>query len=105
MTPNSVYAELIVAANQSASSNEIESLNRVISGLGMMECEAEDYKFKEINTAYELVYGDERVFVQYRWYDTSKAFSIRPDMNVYLFRHIKDSKVIAEDEIRFLDRS
>lgn len=105
MPLNAIYAKLIAAANIAANTNEIGPINLVISDAQLSECEAEDYKFKDINIAYELVHENERVLVQYRWYDTSKAFSIRPDMNIYLFRHTQGDSLIAEHEIRFLDKS
>lgn len=77
---------------------------KAISYAGMTKCQAEDAKFLEFNSADEIVNGDERLLIQYRWYDTSKAFSIRPDMNVYLVRHTKGSEIIEEQEIRFLDK-
>ena len=105
MSLNAIYSKLIAAANLAANANEIGPINLAISDVQMNKCEAEDYKFQDINTAYELVYEYERVLVQYRWYDTSKAFSIRPDMNIYLFRHTLGDSLLAEQEIRFLDKS
>lgn len=99
------FSKLMAAARLSADSNDSEPITSILSVFQMSECEAEDYKFKEINSAYELVEQDERLLVQYRWYDTSKPFSIGPDMNIYMLRHTKGDKIIVENEVKFLDKS
>lgn len=100
-----IYTALIEAGKIASQSNETVEMDTAITALGMTKCKAEDQRFLEFNDANEIIQGDERVCVQYRWYDTSKAFSIRPDKNVYLIRHTKAETIVAETEIRFLDRT
>lgn len=100
-----IYASLLEAGEVASQSNNTADMDAAITSLGMTKCAAEDQRFLEFNDAHEIIQGDERVGVQYRWYDTSKAFSIRPDKNVYLIRHTKAGAIIAETEIRFLDRT
>lgn len=99
-----VYQAILAAGREAAEMKDCAPVSRAISAAGMSACAAEDTKFTEFNDAFEIVFGDERLLVQYRWYDTSKVFSIQPDMNVYLLRHTNAGKVIAEKEIRFLDK-
>lgn len=104
-TPAEAYQTILAAGREAGASNDCAPVLRAISETRMSACAAEDSKFTEFNQAHELVVGDERLLVQYRWYDTSKTFSIQPDMNVYLLRHTGAGKVIAEEEIRFLDKT
>ena len=99
------YQAILAAGRKAGASNDCAPVWRAISEARMSACAAEDDKFTEFNNASELVVGDERLLVQYRWYDTSKAFSIQPDMNVYRLRHTRAGRVIAEEEIRFLDKT
>jgi hypothetical protein len=99
------YAALLQAGEVASQSNDTADMDAAITSLGMTKCAAEDQRFLEFNDAHEIIQGDERVGVQYRWYDTSKAFSVRPDKNVYLIRHTKAGAIIEETEIRFLDRT
>ena len=104
-TPAEAYQAIVAAGQEAGASNDCAPVLRAISGAKMSTCVAEDAKFTEFNEAYELVDGGERLFVQYRWYDTSKTFSIEPDMNVFLLRHTSAGRVLAEEEIRFLDKT
>jgi hypothetical protein len=104
-TPADAYQAIVAAGRDARASNDCAPVSQAISEARMSACAAEDAKFTEFNDAFELVVGDERLLVQYRWYDTSKAFSIRPDMNVYLLRHTGAGRVISEEEIRFLDKT
>ncbi|MBY5608746.1 hypothetical protein [Rhizobium leguminosarum] len=65
------------------------------------ECPTEDEKFDQ---GHDREIGPDRVFVQYRSYDTSQAFSIRPDMNIYLLKLVRNGVVISRQEVRFLDQ-
>ena len=105
MTLAHIYAALLEAGKVASQSNDTADIDAAITALGMTKCAAEDQRFLEFHDAHEIIQADERVSVQYRWYDTSKAFSIRPDKNVYLIRHTKAGAIIAETEIRFLDRT
>lgn len=104
-TPADAYRDIVAAGEEAAASNDCAPVLKAISEAGMTDCAAEDDRFTEFNTAFELVVGDERLLVQYRWYDTSKTFSIQPDMNVYLLRHTGAGGLINEKEIRFLDKT
>lgn len=101
---NNLYELLLRAASDSSAVNDVQILDSAIQNSGMTKIAAEDDRFVEMNTAYEARDGEERLFVQYRYYDTSGPFSIQPDMNVYLFRHTSGSKVISEKQIKFLDK-
>jgi len=98
------YNSLMKAADVSCDVEDIKPLNAAINAAGMTRCKAEDERFVDYNMALELRDGDERLLVQYRSYDTSKTFSIRPDMNVYLIRHSKGSEIVNEKQIKFLDQ-
>jgi len=99
-----LYELLLKAGNAASSSLDRSPVDDMIQKLGMTACPGEDPKFLGPDSAFELVDEDERLLVQYRWYDTSKAFSVRPDMNVFLMRHVSGDTLIAQDEFRFLDR-
>ncbi|WJS84163.1 hypothetical protein [Paracoccus sp. TOH] len=103
--PTDAYRAILAAGREASVSKDCAPVLRAISEASMSACAAEDDKFTEFNDAFELVVGDERLLVQYRWYDTSKAFSIQPDMNVYRLKHTRAGTLIAEDEIRFLDKT
>ncbi len=102
---NNLYELLLSAASDSSAENDVQILDAAIHNSGMTKIAAEDDRFVEMNTAYEARYGEERLFIQYRYYDTSGPFSNQPDMNVYLFRHPRGSKVISEKQIKFLDKN
>jgi hypothetical protein len=99
------YQAIVAAGKKADVLKDRQPVSQAISEAGMTACAAEDAKFTEFNDAFELVVDDERLLVQYRWYDTSKTFSIQPDMNVYLLRHTVAGRIIAEEEIRFLDKT
>ena len=69
---------------------------------GLVSCATDDPKFSE---AWYKQTQDTRILVQYRYYDTSKALSVRPDMNVYLVKHENLSGTVQSREVRFLDKS
>lgn len=105
MTPANAYEIVLAAGRKADALNDRGPVSRAISEINASACAAEDRKFREFNEAFELVVGDERLFIQYRWYDTSKTFSVQPDMNVYLLRHTRAGTIVSEEEIRFLDKT
>lgn len=104
MKITNAYNSLMKAADLSFDAEDTKQLNAAIHAAGMTSCKAEDERFVDYDMAHELRDGDERLFVQYRSYDTSRTFSIRPDMNVYLIRHTIGSQVVNEKQIKFLDQ-
>lgn len=104
-TPADAYLAILTAGREADTLRDCAPISRAITKAKMSICVAEDDKFTEFNNAFELISGDERLLIQYRWYDTSKTFSIQPDMNVYRLRHTRAGNVVAEDEIRFLDKT
>ena len=104
-TPADAYLAILAAGREAGDLKDCAPISSAITEANMSVCAAEDEKFTEFNDAFELFSGDERLFIQYRWYDTSKAFSIQPDMNVYRVRHTRAGKVVAEEDIRFLDKT
>ena len=104
-TPKDAYNAIMAAGTDASASNDWAPMQRAISEANMTACAAENDRFTDFNDAFELITGDERLFIQYRWYDTSKTFSVRPDMNIYRLRHMRNDKIVAEDEIRFLDKT
>lgn len=99
------YQTLLHAASISSNQSSSTTLNSAIKKLGMTKCRAVDPKFIAFNDAYELNSGNERLYIQYRYYDTSGPFSLQPDMNVYLIRHSLSGQLISEKEIKYLDAS
>jgi hypothetical protein len=99
------YQAILDAGLEAAALNDRAPLSRAISDAKMSTCPAEDPKFVDLNEAFELIVEAERLLVQYRWYDTSKTFSIQPDMNVYRVRLTHAGTIVAEKEIRFLDKT
>jgi hypothetical protein len=99
-----IYTAIVAAGREADAANSCAPVDHAISTAGMSACAAEDDKFIPFNDAHELIVGDERLFIQYRWYDTSKTFSIQPDMNVYRLLYTRGGRVVAEEEIRFLDK-
>ncbi|WP_312946509.1 hypothetical protein [Agrobacterium sp.] len=95
--------ELAVAAVKDADNNgDTKPIDDFIASYGFSKCPAEDDRYM---WGHERVDGEYRILIQYRFYDTSKAFSIQPDMNVYLLKLSKDGQIIKEDFAKFLDRS
>ena len=105
MKLNNLYELLLRAASESSKANDVQILDAIIRDSGMARTAAEDDRFIEMNTAYESRDGEERLFVQYRYYETSVPFSNQPDMNVYLFRHTSGVEVISEEQVKFLDKN
>ena len=84
-----------------SSSESIGEIGNFLELNGFQAVPPEDDKFME--AWYKVVEG-KRIVVQYRWYDTSKTFSIRPDMNVYSVKSTDTNGEISRKEIRFLDK-
>lgn len=99
------YQAILEAGLEAEAQNNRAPLSRAISDAKMSACPAEDPKFVDFNEAFELIVEAERLFVQYRWYDTSKTFSIQPAMNVYQVRLTHAGTIVYEKEIRFLDKT
>lgn len=77
-------------------------IDEFVKARGLKECPPEDDRFM---WAYELAVPGERLFLQYRYYDTSQAFSPGPDKNIYLLKFMLNGQVVAQETIDFLDRS
>lgn len=95
--------ELAVAAVQNADNHgDTKPIDDFIASYGFLKCPAEDDRYM---WGHERVDGEYRILIQYRFYDTSKAFSIQPDMNVYLLKLSKGGQILKEDFAKFLDKS
>ncbi|MDX0829115.1 hypothetical protein GOD82_04210 [Sinorhizobium medicae] len=98
----SVYELALIALREAQSQSDTKVVDGFLASHGFAETTPVDDKFM---SAYFLSDADESVLLQYRYYDTSQAFSIRPDMNVYLLKFSASQKVIAEETVKFLDKS
>jgi len=99
-TTPTLYSEVLAIIRSSAHAVDAEGALRRIQELGFNEVAATDHKFER---GYIRNDGYNSVYVQYRYYDTSKAFSIQPDMNVFLVKHLSNVSVLEHEEVRFLD--
>ena len=51
-----------------------------------------------------LANGNKSVRLEHRWYDGSKAFSIRPDVNIFELSLWDGESCVVKSEIRFPDK-
>ncbi|WP_107496295.1 hypothetical protein [Thalassobius sp. I31.1] len=101
-TAPTLYEDVLAIVKSAASEADAAAVFPKLNGLGFQEANATDHKFHE---GYIRTDGYDTVFVQYRYYDTSKAFSIRPDMNVFLIKLLGQQGTLKEKQIKFLDAS
>lgn len=99
-TTPTLYSEVLAIIRSSAHSVDAEGALRKLQELGCNEAAAADRKFER---GYIRNDGYNSVYVQCRYYDTSKAFSIHPDMNVFFVKHLSKDSVLEHGEVRFLD--
>lgn len=106
-TAPALYEDVLAIIKAASHEADTSAVLRQLDELGFQKVAATNAKFHE---GYLRTEGYDSVFVQYRYYDTSKAFSIRPDMNVFLvkllsqYSTLKES-TLKEEEIRFLDKT
>lgn len=105
MIYDGLYKMLLKAGTKSSLNNDVKYLDEAIATCCMKKCKADGRKFEQIDCAQELVHGTERLFIQFRFYDTSGPFSNQPDMNVYELKHTFGGTVFTEQEFKFLDKS
>jgi len=101
-TAPTLYEDVLAIVKAAANEADAPAVFRQLDELGFQKVDATDHKFHD---GYLRTEGYDSVLVQYRYYDTSKAFSIRPDMNVFLVRLLAEEAAAKEEEIRFLDES
>jgi hypothetical protein len=100
-----LYTDILNVIEEASRTQDTNIINSALINMGMRECQPEDDRFLDFSPAYEIVDGDERILLQYRWYDASKTFQIKPDVNVYLVRQSKGGIISAEKELKFPDKS
>ncbi len=101
-TAPALYEDVLAIVNAAASEADAAAVFPKLAELGFQKVDATDHKFHE---GYLRTDGYDSVFVQYRYYDTSKAFSIRPDMNVFLIKLLGRQDILKEEQIKFLDET
>lgn len=101
-TAPTLYEDVLAIVKVAASEADTAAVFRQLDELGFQKVSPTDPKFQD---GYLRTEGYDKVFVQYRFYDTSKTFSIRPDMNVFLVKLLGPNSTLKEEEIRFLDAS
>ena len=99
-TAPTLYEDVLAIIKAAANEADAPAVFREFDELGFQKVEATDHKFHE---GYLRTEGYDSVFVQYRYYDTSKAFSMRPDMNVFLVKLLGQQGTLKEEQIKFLD--
>ncbi|MEP3775590.1 MAG: hypothetical protein ABJM82_01055 [Shimia thalassica] len=95
-----LYQETLALVRKAQSGGDAAIAIGALAGIGFQKANPTDPKFFE---AYICGDGYNAVFLQYRYYDTSSPFSIQPDKNVFLVKHLGQDTVVDSEEIRFLD--
>jgi len=101
-TAPGLYEDVLAMIKAATDEADVAAILRQLHELGFQKVDATDAKFHE---GYLRTEGYDSVFVKYRYYDTSKAFSIRPDMNVFLVRLLSQDATLKENELSFLDKT
>ena len=97
-----IYDALLSAIRHAALAADVTIVDGLIVDHGLTQVAPVDAKFM---TAHAVSDGTRTVLIQYRYYDTSQAFSVQPDMNVYLLKLLRSVEIEQQEEIRFLDKS
>lgn len=97
-----IYGFAVEAMVEASRLQDTAVIDQFVKARGLKECPPEDDRFM---WAYQLAVPGERLFLQYRYYDTSQAFSLGPDKNIYLLKLIVNGQVVAHETTDFLDKS
>ncbi len=95
-----MFDEVIATLRNAAQAKETSVMDRFFTANSFCRVEAIDTKFED---GFLWSCQQDTVYVQYRSYDPSQAFSIQPDINIYLVKLISDGKILKDQEVRFSD--
>ncbi|MGO8174237.1 hypothetical protein ACC764_27570 [Rhizobium ruizarguesonis] len=101
MDISEIYDLCVQSVEEAERKQDNDIVREFLTKHSFSECPPKDEKFAH---GHDREIGPDRVFVQYRSYDTSQAFSIRPDMNVYLLKLVRNGVVVSQEEVKFLDQ-
>jgi hypothetical protein len=98
----STYESTLGALKESSSSGDTVPIDQFLASNGFTPTQPVDVRFA---SAFLHQHGGELLLVQYRSYDPSQAFSVQPDMNVYRIKHSIGGTVVADETVKFPDKS
>lgn len=96
----SLYHETLALVRRAQSNGDATIALNALAEMGFEKTSPIDQKFFD---GYICRDGYNAVFLQYRYYDTSGPFSMQPDKNVFLVKHLGQGTDVESEEIRFLD--
>ncbi|TCA66480.1 hypothetical protein [Rhizobium leguminosarum] len=99
---NPLFRLAVEAMTDASGRQDTAVMDQFVTAHGLTACPPEDDRFM---WAHHLVSPGERLLLQYRYYDTSQAFSIGPDKNIYLLKLELSGQVVARETVDFLDKS
>ncbi|TCM44842.1 hypothetical protein C8J36_12314 [Rhizobium sp. PP-F2F-G48] len=99
---NPIYDKLKAVLQEAQNQQDDTIARKQALALGLREIEPISPKMM---SAYAIDAGNDRMILEYRFYDASGPFSLAPDVNIYSLKLIRDEIVLAEIETRFSDKS